>query len=59
MLNFQNLTEAHTGVNLGMKLKESLDLYELKTADIISVTQDNASNCKSLADYMIQNHGFR
>ena len=56
-MNFQKLEESHTGEYLGKKFVEPLQLYHLDAANIISVTQDNAGNCRTLASYMVENHG--
>ena len=58
MLNFQKIAGSHTGENLAKLFIETCKLYDLGPQHIISVTQDNASNCKTLASYLMKEMEF-
>jgi hypothetical protein len=48
----------HTGAALAKVFQETLKVYGIKPDQVSGITQDNASNCRTLADELIENGGF-
>ena len=48
----------HTGQNLANLLVKMLRMYELNPSQISSITQDNAGNCGTCKDHLIEKHGI-
>jgi hypothetical protein len=46
-----------TGVNLGKEFLISLKRYNITPDMIVSITQDNAGNCKTLKGYLVNESG--
>lgn len=51
LLGFEPLSQSHTGSNLGKKLMDVLEKYQISQR-ILAITTDNASNNKTLVQYL-------
>ena len=57
LLDMVKLKEKHSGYYMAEKFQEVLDTYKIDKDMIAGITQDNASNCGTCADALVEN-GF-
>ena len=58
LLDMAQVKGKHTGSRLAKSFLETLKLYGIKPEQVSGITQDNASNCKTLANDLIESGGF-